>query len=102
MVDQPDVFTALAHPVRRKILAMARDEAMAAGEIADAFDLARPTLSGHFNVLKAAGLITVERRGTKLLYAANLSVLEDALSGLMDMLRLGEAANETLKEIKDA
>lgn len=102
MVDQPDVFTALAHPVRRKILAMVRQEAMAAGDIADAFDLARPTLSGHFNVLKAADLITVERRGTTLLYAANLSVLEDALSGLMDMLQLGEAANATLKEINDA
>ena len=84
------VYKALAHPVRRKILAMLRERALAAGELAVAFDLAKPTLSGHFNVLKSAGLVSVERRGASLIYRANVSVLEDALTGLFEAFRLGE------------
>lgn len=87
-----DVYKALAHPVRRKVLAMLRERARSAGELADAFDLAKPTLSGHFNVLKAANLILEERRGTTLIYRANVSVLEDALTGLMDLFQIGDAA----------
>ncbi len=86
-----DAYKALAHPVRREILSMLRDRAHTAGELAGAFDLAKPTLSGHFNVLKSANLITVERQGTTLLYRANISVIEDALTGLMEMFRIGEA-----------
>lgn len=85
------VYKALSHPVRREILALLRERARSAGEIAEAFSLAKPTLSGHFNVLKSAGLISVERRGATLIYRANLSVLEDALAGLFSMFRLGEA-----------
>jgi DNA-binding transcriptional ArsR family regulator len=80
-----DAFDALAHPVRRKILKLLRKGAMSAGDLADAFDLAKPTLSGHFNVLKSAGLITAERKGTTILYRLNLSVIEDAVSALMDI-----------------
>lgn len=85
-----DVYKALAHPVRRKILAMLRERALSAGELSDAFNLAKPTLSGHFSVLKQAGLVSVERRGASLIYRANISVLEDALSGLFEAFRLGE------------
>ncbi|NWG71050.1 MAG: winged helix-turn-helix transcriptional regulator [Parvularculaceae bacterium] len=86
-----DVYKALAHPVRRKILAMLRERTLSAGELSDAFDLAKPTLSGHFSVLKQAGLVSVERRGASLIYRANISVLEDALLGLLEAFRLGEA-----------
>ena len=82
-----DLFQALAHPVRREILAMLRERAMSAGEIAEAFALSKPTLSGHFAVLKEAGLVTVERRGTTLIYRINLSVLEEAAAGLMAILK---------------
>jgi len=86
-----DIYKALAHPVRRQILAMLRVRALSAGELADAFDLAKPTLSGHFNVLKQAGLVSVERRGASLIYRANVSVLEDALASLFEVFGLGEA-----------
>lgn len=85
-----DVYKALAHPVRRKIIALLREHARSAGDIAKAFDLSKPTLSGHFNVLKAAGLIIDERQGTTLIYHVNVSVLEDAVSGLMDLFKIGE------------
>lgn len=86
-----DVYKALSHPVRRKIIALLRERARSAGDVADAFDLSKPTLSGHFNVLKAAGLITDERRGTTLIYRVKVCVLEEAISGLMDFFQIGEA-----------
>jgi DNA-binding transcriptional ArsR family regulator len=80
-----DVFDALAHPVRRKILKVLRKGPLSAGDIAEKFELAKPTLSGHFTVLKAADLVTVERKGTSLIYRVNLSVLEEAMAALMDI-----------------
>jgi ArsR family transcriptional regulator, arsenate/arsenite/antimonite-responsive transcriptional repressor len=80
-----DVFDALAHPVRRKILRLLRKRPMSAGELADQFDLAKPTLSGHFSVLKAADLVGTERRGTTIIYRLNMSVLEEAMAALMDI-----------------
>jgi DNA-binding transcriptional ArsR family regulator len=80
-----DVFDALAHPVRRKVLKLLRRRAMSAGELAEKFDLAKPTLSGHFAVLKAADLVRTERQGTTILYRLNMSVLEEAAASLMDL-----------------
>ena len=77
------VFEALSHPVRRKILALLRKGPMSAGELAEHFDIAKPTLSVHFAKLKDAGLVTVERRGTSLIYHLNMSILEEALSGFL-------------------
>lgn len=89
-----DIYKALAHPVRRKILSLLRERARSAGEIAERFELAKPTLSGHFAILREAGLVTIERRGATLIYRLNLSVLEDALSGLLDLFRLGDEEPE--------
>jgi DNA-binding transcriptional ArsR family regulator len=80
-----DVFIALAHPARRKILNLLRKGSMSAGDLAAEFDLAKPTLSGHFAVLKSAGLMTGERKGTTILYRLNMSVLEEAMAALMSI-----------------
>jgi len=80
-----DLFDALAHPVRREILSLLRKGPMSAGELADRFPLAKPTLSGHFAQLKQAGLITSERKGTTILYRLNLSTLEDAIAALVSI-----------------
>ena len=78
------VFEALSHPVRRRILVLLRDKSMSAGELASHFDLSKPTLSVHFNKLVEAELVIRNRKGTSLIYTANLSVLEDALSRFLD------------------
>ena len=77
------VFEALSHPVRRKILTLLRKGPMSAGELAEHFDIAKPTLSVHFAKLKDADLVSVERRGTSLIYHLNMSILEEALSGFL-------------------
>jgi len=78
-----DVFAALAHPVRREILKLLRKKPMSAGEIAEHFTIAKPTLSGHFAVLKSADLVTTERKGTTIVYRLNLSVVEEVVAALM-------------------
>ena len=78
-----DLFDALAHPTRRKILQLLRRKAMSAGEIAEHFDLAKPTLSGHFTILKTSGLVTMERKGTTIIYRLNMSALDEAIAALM-------------------
>lgn len=78
-----EVFEALAHPVRREILKLLRKRAMSAGELAEHFTIAKPTLSGHFTVLKNADLVTTERQGTTIIYRLNMSVMEEALAAFM-------------------
>jgi DNA-binding transcriptional ArsR family regulator len=77
------VFEALSHPVRRDILALLRRGPLSAGALAGHFELSKPTLSAHFGKLKEAGLVTVERQGTSLIYHLNMSILEEALSGFL-------------------
>jgi ArsR family transcriptional regulator, arsenate/arsenite/antimonite-responsive transcriptional repressor len=82
------VYQALADPTRRHILELLRDQDMTAGELAENFDLAKPTLSKHFAVLREADLIHGERNGTSITYSLNVSVLEDALISLMSSFKL--------------
>jgi ArsR family transcriptional regulator, arsenate/arsenite/antimonite-responsive transcriptional repressor len=86
-----EVYKALADPTRRKILQLLREKEMSAGEIAEHFDLAKPTLSGHFAVLREAKLVAPEKSGTTITYHLNVSVLEEALLALMDGFKLGES-----------
>ena len=61
---------AIAAPRRRQILTLVRDGELSAGEIAGQFDVTRPAVSQHLNVLKEAGLVTERRNGTRRLYRA--------------------------------
>lgn len=79
------VFEALSHPVRREILQLLRQGPMSAGELAGHFELSKPTLSVHFAKLREAELVAVERRGTNLIYHLNMSILEEAVSGLLNL-----------------
>jgi ArsR family transcriptional regulator len=83
-----ETYKALADPTRRRILELLRDREMSAGEIAAHFKLSKPTLSGHFNVLRAAGLVETERSGTTITYRLNITVLEEALMALFDTFKL--------------
>ncbi|MGJ8528830.1 autorepressor SdpR family transcription factor [Maritalea sp.] len=78
------VFEALSHPVRRKIVKTLKQGPKSAGELAGMFDLTKPTISSHFAKLKKAELVRTTRQGNSILYHLNASVLETALSDLLD------------------
>jgi DNA-binding transcriptional ArsR family regulator len=73
------VFKALSDPARRRVLQLLREGPLGAGELASMFDVSKPTMSAHFAVLVAAGLIEPEKSGRNITYHLKLSVLEDAL-----------------------
>ena len=62
---------AIAEPHRREILRLVWDAELSAGEIASHFDVTRPAVSQHLNVLKEVGLVSERRNGTRRLYRAN-------------------------------
>ena len=80
-----EALRALAEPRRRAILRLVAHDELAAGEIAAAFDVTRPAISQHLTVLKAAGLITERREGTRRLYRARPEGLAE-LRELLDDL----------------
>lgn len=84
-----DLFQALAHPVRRSILKELRAGPMTAGELAQMFPVSKPTMSRHFATLKDAGLIQAERVGTSIRYRLNVSVAEEMLGMVMNVLGTG-------------
>lgn len=77
------VYRALSDPTRRGILELLRERDMTAGELAEHFTLAKPTLSRHFAVLREADLIQGDKVGVTITYHLNVSVLEEALWALM-------------------
>ena len=87
-----ETFKALGAPTRREILHILRDGAKTAGEIGAHFDMTAATVSHHLSVLKAAGLVSDERRGKWIYYEMNLSVL-DEITGWLAGLR-GDAGDE--------
>lgn len=86
-----DVFKALADPTRRRILELLKERDLSAGEIADAFDIGKPSISHHLNLLKAADMVLSEREGQSIIYSLNTTVFQEAIAWLYG---LKEGGNE--------
>jgi DNA-binding transcriptional ArsR family regulator len=79
------VFKALADPTRRQVLQLLRHGERTAGELSEHFDMAKPSMSHHFAVLKEADLITARREGQQIYYALNTTAAEDLLAIIWDL-----------------
>lgn len=77
------VFEALASTPRRKILAYLSAGSLTAGEIADRFEMSKPSVSQHLSVLETAGLIAKEKRGQFVHYSLVRSNLVNTLNGFV-------------------
>lgn len=80
-----DAFKALGDPTRRRILELLSDGDMTAGQIADNFQMSKPSVSNHLGVLKAAGLVTSKRSGQNVIYHLNTTVFQDIMKWLADV-----------------
>jgi ArsR family transcriptional regulator len=85
-------FKALADSTRRQILNLLRHGEKTAGELAEHFDVTKPSMSHHFNVLKDADLITSRREGQQIWYELNTTVVQDLMAWAMDLLGDGKKA----------
>lgn len=81
-----NLFKALNDQTRRKILQLLQDRDLSAGEIANNFDISKPSISHHLDILKQADLIWSERDGQFITYSINTTVLEEAANWFLKML----------------
>lgn len=72
-----DPFQAIADPTRRAILVLLASQTMTAGAIADNFDVARPTISKHIQVLNECELITSNQKGREIYYALRADKMKE-------------------------
>lgn len=80
-----EAFKALADPTRRRILRELGDSERSAGEIAALFPMTGASMSHHFAVLKAAGLIEGRRDGQQIFYRVNTTVAQDLIASVLDL-----------------
>jgi DNA-binding transcriptional ArsR family regulator len=77
------IFEALASTPRRKILAYLSEVDLTAGEIAARFDMTKPSISKHLQILENAGLVRSEKRGQFIHYALVRENLVNTLNGFV-------------------
>jgi ArsR family transcriptional regulator len=83
------VFKALADPTRREVLRLLAHGERTAGELAEQFDMTRPSMSHHFSVLKEAELIRSRREGQQIFYSLDTTVMEDVMTRMWDLFGIG-------------
>lgn len=73
------LFKALNDPIRRDILDLLKDKDMSAGDIAEHFNIGKPTISHHLDLLRQAGLVTSAKQGQFIIYSISTTVLDEML-----------------------
>lgn len=71
------VFKALNDPIRRDILELLKEKDLNAGEIAEHFNITKPSISHHLDLLKQAELVVDMRKGQYIYYSLNTTVMDD-------------------------
>lgn len=79
------LFKALNDETRRRIIDLLKERDMNAGEIADEFDISKPSISHHLDILKRADLIIGEKNGQFIVYSLNTTILEDLLNWILTL-----------------
>ncbi len=77
------LFKALNDTTRRSILEMLKEKDMTAGEIADQFNISKPSISHHLDLLKQANLVVSVKDGQFILYSINTTVMDEMLKWMM-------------------
>ena len=80
-------FKALSDKTRREILKLLNDKDMSAGEIAEHFDMSKPSISKHLDILREAELISSEKKGQFVIYSINTSVIQEVLGSFLEIFK---------------
>ena len=79
------VFKALSDETRREILKLLSDKDLSAGDISDKFNMTKPSISKHLDILREAELISSEKKGQFVIYSINTSVIQEALGKFLKL-----------------
>lgn len=82
-------FKALSDPTRRKILKILREKDLTAGEISEFFNISKPSISHHLNILKNAELVLWEKNGQNIYYSLNSTAVQEIMNWFFDFLERG-------------
>src|SRR5260221_14377239 len=85
-----EIFRAISDPTRREVLKLLQGGSKTAGELAEAFDITKGSLSHHFNVLKAADLVRCERRGPQIVFFLPTTPFGAVAALLLNIFRAAE------------
>ena len=77
------VFKALNDPTRREILELLRVKDLTAGEIADQFNISKPSISHHLDLLKQARLVVAVKEGQFIFYSLNTTVIDEMMKWIL-------------------
>lgn len=78
-------FKALNDPTRREILHLLRGGDMTAGDIADKFDMTKPSISHHLDLLRQADLVLSIKKGQFIYYSLNTTVMDDIIEWFISL-----------------
>lgn len=81
------VFKALSDETRREILKLLNKQDLSAGEISNHFDMSKPSISKHLDILRDAELISFEKKGQFVIYSINTSVIQEVLGNFLDIFQ---------------
>lgn len=79
------LFKALNDNTRREILELLKEQDLNAGEIANHFDISKPSISHHLDLLKQAGLVTAIKKGQFINYSINTTVMDEVVQWIMKL-----------------
>jgi len=81
------LFRALDDPTRRKIIEMLKEQDLTAGEIAEAFDMTKPSISHHLNLLKQAEVVVSFKKGQFVYYSLDTTVLDEVVAWFLGIMQ---------------
>lgn len=84
-MNHNSIFQALSDPTRRAIIQMLKQEDLTPGIMLEKFNMTKPSLSHHLDILKKADMVTTERQGQHIVYSLNLSVFDEMIGLMMDL-----------------
>lgn len=98
-MDDVDVFSAIANPIRRQLLVRLRRGPRTAGDLASGFDIGRPAVSEHLQVLRRARLVREEPRGRERYYHLDPRPLSDVEAWVREISRYWKQQLEALDAV---
>jgi len=97
--DLNTLFKALNDATRREILEMLKEKDLTAGEIADRFNISKPSISHHLDLLRQAGLVVSAKEGQFIFYSLNTTVMDEMLTWIISLQSKKSKSQITNEEV---
>lgn len=94
------LFKALNDQTRRDILELLRQQDMTAGEIADHFNISKPSISHHLDILKQAELVEADKQGQFIYYSLNTTVVDEILKWVIQLQKPDRLIKHNINAVK--